>query len=462
MSTHPAGAPPDSAGSAASSLEPIALPSAMGTPPSAPSSTLARVGGWLGRFLIRFGVLYVGLFLLIRIPGLIPGLGWITRYTQQFWRAVVPWFGKEVLHLDKTVAFTFSGSGDKLYDWVQVAAMLAFALVGAGIWVWFDRARRGDRITSELARIGLRYALGATMLSYGIAKVLHQQMPAPGMHRLLQPYGESSPMGLLWTFMGQSWVYSAFAGGLECLGGLLLFFRRTTTLGALILVTVMANVFLMNMTFDVPVKLYSAHYLIFALVLAAPDAKRLLNVLVWHRPADAASITRPWPTGRAGRLFTIVKALIVIWILWMGATQQIWRWAERPVPPKSEYYGIYEVERFTYNGEERPPLTTDALRWRRVAVDEENRVTVLYMTDARVMLRLRRGPGKDRITLEQLNTRDSRRGTMTVSRDPSGALVLSGEYYGANIVAHLKRSDDRRLLLRERGFHWISEQPFNR
>jgi hypothetical protein len=29
-------------------------------------------------------------------------------------------------------------------------------------------------------------------------------------------------------------------------------------------------------------------------------------------------------------------------------------------------------------------------------------------------------------------------------------------------VIQLRRADARKLLLRERGFHWISEVPFNR
>jgi hypothetical protein len=42
-----------------------------------------------------------------------------------------------------------------------------------------------------------------------------------GGDRLLKPYGESSPMGLLWTFMGYSTGYNLFTGGAEALGGLL-------------------------------------------------------------------------------------------------------------------------------------------------------------------------------------------------------------------------------------------------
>ena len=58
------------------------------------------------------------------------------------------------------------------------------------------------------------------MFGPGMIKLLRQQMPEPSMARLLLPFGESSPMELLWVLMGQSWLYSAFAGAAEFLGGL--------------------------------------------------------------------------------------------------------------------------------------------------------------------------------------------------------------------------------------------------
>jgi hypothetical protein len=59
---------------------------------------------------------------------------------------------------------------------------------------------------------------------------------------------------------------------------MLLATRRTATAGALVMVAVMSNVVMLNFCFDVPVKLASTHLLVFALVIAAPDARRLWSV----------------------------------------------------------------------------------------------------------------------------------------------------------------------------------------
>ena len=79
----------------------------------------------------------------------------------------------------------------------------------------------------------MRLVVAGAMFTYGINKVFGLQFPEPGMQRLLQDYGDSSPMGLLWTFMGASQPYTMFAGWMETIGGLLLCLRRTQLVGTL-------------------------------------------------------------------------------------------------------------------------------------------------------------------------------------------------------------------------------------
>ncbi|HWA86175.1 MAG TPA: hypothetical protein VG710_08140 [Opitutus sp.] len=397
--------------------------------------------------------------------GVMPGLNWLAAQDYAFWRNVTPWFGRVVLRLHEPVLFTYSGSGDKLFDWVQMAGVLSLALVLAAIWMWFDRRRRWDPLARDLMRIVLRYGLGTVMLSYGMSKLLHQQMPAPHLFRLVEPYGESSPMGLLWTFMGQSAAYSAFAGGLEFLGGFLLFFRRTVILGALILVVVLTNVLLMNLCFDVPVKLYSALYLFMALVLVAPEAGRLWSLLVLRRavaPSLASEVRRAWPAGRAGRLLTVVKALVVLQILWVVPAQAYFRWRDHS-PAKPELYGLYEVETFTQNGETHPPLLTDRARWRRVMIDEGNFFVVQFMDDHRRFFRIRNTSQPGKLVVEPNS--GPKRGesiSFTIAHPAERELLLEGRLDEAALAVRLRRADDAKLLLQNRGFHWINEQPFNR
>jgi hypothetical protein len=142
-----------------------------------------------------------------------------------------------------------------------------------------DRAGRHDERVWVWFRLLLRFALGATMVGYGAFKVIPVQMPEPSLLRLLTPFGDLSPMGVLWAAMGAARPYQMFAGAVEMLGGALLFLPRTTLLGAIIGLGSAIQVLALNLSYDVPVKLFSFHMVLVSLLLIAPDAPRLIRVL---------------------------------------------------------------------------------------------------------------------------------------------------------------------------------------
>src|SRR6185369_17105359 len=131
----------------------------------------------------------------------------------------------------------------------------------------------------------LRFYVASAMFSYGIQKVIPAQFLPLSLDRLVQTYGSSSPMGLLWTFMGASPAYEMFAGAAELLAGLLLIFRRTALLGALVTIGVMSNVVALNLAFDASIKIYASHLLLMAVFLAAPDARKLAGFFL-RRPSE--------------------------------------------------------------------------------------------------------------------------------------------------------------------------------
>src|SRR5579863_6336567 len=165
------------------------------------------------------------------------------------------WTGSHVFHLEM-VPSHLTGSGDTSLNWSEMLTYATVAIIGGAIWSAFARAKNSPHL-SEVLRIVVRYALGFTLLGYGVAKVIPTQFSTPSLNRLAEHVGEMSPMGMLWTFMGSSAPYTIFSGVLETTGGLLLLFRRTTALGALIASAVLANIVALNFCYDVPVKLFS-------------------------------------------------------------------------------------------------------------------------------------------------------------------------------------------------------------
>jgi uncharacterized membrane protein YphA (DoxX/SURF4 family) len=147
-------------------------------------------------------------------------------------------------------------------------------------------------------RLYVRVLLGATLLSYGAAKVIPTQMPEPSLSWLLTTYGDSAPMSLLWTFLGASRSYEIATGLVEMLGGILLFVPRLATLGALVCTVATANIFLLNISYDVPVKILSFHLLLMSSWLLLPETKRLVSFFILNRdvqPQGAAPFfQRKW------------------------------------------------------------------------------------------------------------------------------------------------------------------------
>jgi hypothetical protein len=161
------------------------------------------------------------------------------------------------------------------------------SLVAAGAWVVADPDGSRTRSLHRALRLYLRYTLAFILLGYGFARVFDQQFAFFPLAAVVSPLGDLEPQSLLWTMMGFSRPYAAFVGVMEVAAAILLLFRRTTTLGALLASGVLANVTLLNFTFGVWVKLFALHLLAIALTLAALDLKRLADVLLWNRSTEA-------------------------------------------------------------------------------------------------------------------------------------------------------------------------------
>ena len=146
------------------------------------------------------------------------------------------------------------------------------------------------------------------MILYGASKVFMGQFGPPGFGRLLETYGDSSPMGLLWTFMGFSQGYTFFAGLAEMLGGVLMITRRTTLLGAMVSAGVLSNIVLLNFFYDVPVKQFSSHLLRWRCSSWRRTRGGWRTCSIFDRATEPAacgrssggrgSITRPWCCAR--------------------------------------------------------------------------------------------------------------------------------------------------------------------
>ena len=205
--------------------------------------------------------------------------------------------------VDRQVEARLNGSGDQTFFYVNfVFELSSVAFVVSIVWSAAVHARKLSETGLDVVQTLARYYLATTILTYGWGKVFPLQFSTLGPDRLLQTFGDASPMGLAWTFMGASVGYQIFAGLLELAGGYLLFWRRTTLAGALVSAGVLTNVMAFNYFFDVPVKLFSTHLFLVALFIMARDLPQLAGVLGFGSPGRWCIVVLPCPGKARSRL----------------------------------------------------------------------------------------------------------------------------------------------------------------
>ena len=418
-------------------------------PPAEPWHPAKRIG-------FRFLFAYFALFCVTRLLGFVPIVGQLIvggYFVLTRWAAT--WSASHIVH--RPAVFAPTGSGDTMIQWITFGIELTAAAIAAIVWTIVAKRTEYRRL-NEWLRIGLRFTLAFIMFGYGFAKILPNQFPAATLERLSEPLGEFSPMGLLWTFMGYSVGYNFFTGMGEAVGGLLLCFRRTTTAGALLLIAVLSNVVLLNYAYDVPVKLYSSIYLIMAIILVAPDARRLIDMLVLNRPTEPRDL-RMFATPRMQRASNILRGIFVAYVVLLNFGSNVTRYRTSTNGPLPALYGIYDVQSLVKNGVQVPLVVTDASLWRRIVFSRFDRMSIRTMSDSvsRYTVKIRSGAFTATPRFDSTQTL-----AFTFQKPSADRLVLTGRVGSDSVVATLNRVDESKYLLNSRGFNCVQEQPFNR
>jgi hypothetical protein len=264
--------------------------------------------------------------------------------------------------------------------------------------------------------------------------------------RLLEPYGNFSLMGVLWSAVGASFPYERFTGLVEVVGGGLLFFPRTELAGALVCLLATVEVFVLNLTYDVSVKLFSLHLLLMSVVLVAPYAKRIVRAIL---------IT----TARA-RWAEVAQAAFGLYLLGMAGYQASQVYAEHGDPaPKPALYGVWTIDRMEIDGTERLPLVTDYARWRRVVVQDATTMVFGRMDDSFLVLDAKVNSDAKTISLARGG---APAGSLTFEQPLPSHLILDGRIDGHALHMEMQFVDHRNFQLLSRGFHWVQDGGVNR
>ncbi len=201
----------------------------------------------------------------------------------------------------------------------------------------------GDPKPSLLARANtvlqtiVRYLLCIGMLPYAISKLCNFQFQLPA-YVYPPPLGEIPGASLTWAFLGYQPWFQFLLGVLEFVPAVLLLFRRTRRLGAVLLLPVVLNVALMNYAIDLwpETQLISTVFLVMTLYLLACDVplwRRFLAGLL-HRPAFNPSRLRT-----AGNVAEIVAAPLIV----AGMCVFFYSQVNALMPPVTDFVGKRQI-----------------------------------------------------------------------------------------------------------------------
>ena len=379
------------------------------------------------------------------------------------WNRVVPWVGVHLLRLDaKVVSPT---PFESPYDLVLLACQLALAVGASGLVANrppADRISGSPRWLSPCRQPVARVRALLLRNRQGLSDAIRN----PDALGSFRARGRSTPEGLLWTFMAGSTLYTIFCGAVEIVAGLLLLIPGCEAAGALVSVGATTNVFLLNLAYDVHVKLLSSHLLLCAVFLAACDGPRLAAALL----SDKAVARRPRIplSGRGWVRRSVAVALpaagfaflTLISVLEFRNYQA--RLAASAHPP---LYGIWSVDEFRVTGSPDGPLLTPKVaaalhvrpgedRWQQLIVDAPHGSGIRMRNSALELISATVDAGAGTATFT--DPRDSAwKCYLRIESAGEGLLHLEGRINGieSSVLLHREPPETLRLLRRPR-LHW--------
>lgn len=271
----------------------------------------------------------------------------------------------------------FVGFNDNRVGLAGVLTFLVLAILVAAIWTMIDKGRKLPSFF-KYAHAFARYYLAFILFAYGTGKIFDQQF------YLFPEYmsvtvGRTVPMNILWICMSISKSYKFFAGLCEIIPAILLVFRRTSTMGALIALGVLFNVLMLDVAYEVILKLFLLNLMLFAIFILLPQIRRLLQIFVLQRTTSLFAM-QPLLSKHKLLRYVIKSVIMGLW-LFLFLKMNIDYVIKESNKAYKQLVGIYPVGQFSI----RPLKTTgqtNALAWREVAIDDDDSVEIRLTNDS--------------------------------------------------------------------------------
>jgi hypothetical protein len=392
----------------------------------------------------------------------IPGLTQLHRFIWPVCRYLVTFFNDHLFHIREKLVEP-NNSTDTSFSWAALYTIVVVSVLIAIAWSAVDRKRANYAVAEYWLRVGVRYFIAYFALYYGIIKLFALQMPFPSLSQLSTPLGDLSPTRLSWMYMGASAPYQVFSGVLETMAGVFLLSRRTVTLGAMLAAAVFGNVVAMNFSYDIPVKIMSAHFFIFSIYLLMFEWRRVFDFFLNRPtlPANLYNVSFETNAAKYSRIVAKVAFLFVSVVMVLNLSINAYRRQHLVIDTEPVKQGIYDVKYFSLNGDS-VLADRDSLRWQDFVIYG---VTGSIKTaDTTFVQRYKRAyfafsvDSTDKEIVMRRNYEDPDVIATLQYKMPDGeTLKLTGLLGGDSLVVVLRKSRKKFELAKPDQFHWLQE-----
>lgn len=277
----------------------------------------------------------------------------------------------DIFYITRYFPRFFSGE-ETFWNWIVI---ILIAVAGAVIWTKKDKPDTDYDKLYYWLRVILRYRLAIGIIGYGFLKFFPLQAPFPSISNLNTSYGDLSAWKIFSLSLGIVPNYESFLGGVELLAGVLLFFRRTASVGALIVLVFTGNVFISNLAYEGGEYVYSFYLIFLALFIFAYDAQRIYNLVSLGKPTFPNLFKPVFPGWQENTRIVLKIAVIFFFVFVYGfktylgyQNKEFYQFPEAPGLANTS--GIYNVTEFRINDKVYPYAATDPIRWKDVVFEE--------------------------------------------------------------------------------------------
>lgn len=325
-------------------------------------------------------ILFRGLFLFVTVTSIpfYPSF-YLKDYSESFQTKSHPFRIIDVVSQNNPWFFN-NADGKNYVGWLIT---LLLSIVVGVIWYFFDKKRKDYNRLSYWFFVIVRYSLALRMSWFAIAKVFPVQMPFPTISQLNTNLGEFTPGKLYWLTTGVSPFFEVFAGIFELTATILILFRRTTTLGALMMVAILLPIWFVNIGYDAGVELTSLHIFTLAVLLLVKDFKPFWDLLILHKASNIPAFISPdflkkWQNNtRLGLKWGFILIFLVYRGFEYGRVYAADKTFKLPLTDGvKEFVGFYDVSAFSINNQIIPYSTTDTIRWQNVVFEKFNTFSI--------------------------------------------------------------------------------------